>query len=133
MGGWSVTKATWAQGAGGAGLFESVRQSDEVGPHRQGSLAELARRGNRWGAARVKMSGPPVPKPATEQHAEDAAPTGPKATTVRYQGLLPAFVERQVDDFERLCLTSQVDIQGGANSGELNVHVGHGNGVPQGG
>ena len=41
MGGWSVAKATWARGAGGAGLFESVRQSDE-GAARRGCLQPSA-------------------------------------------------------------------------------------------
>ena len=48
-------------------------------------------------------------------------------------GLLLALEERQCDNFERLRFAAQVDVQGRAGFGELDVDVGHGNRVAQGG
>ena len=42
--------------------------------------------------------------------------------------LLLALVERQCDDFEGLRLAPEVDVQGGAGFGELDVDVGQATG-----
>ena len=75
---------------------------------------------------------------ATE-HAEDAGPTGPKLTTevstcsTTGSALLLALVERQVDDFERLGLATEVHVQGRAGRRVFDVDVGHGDRVSEGG
>lgn len=98
------------------------------------------------------MSGPPVPKVTAD--AEDAGPTGPKATTERMavpgrpprsqprgfdklnhrrSVLLGALVEREFDYFERLCLTAEVDVQCRTGGGVFDVDIRHGHRVAEGG